>query len=131
MLLPVPRRARESSRRRKIKALSSRNRKRDPYTTLDYLERYTAQVEKVGLEVPEINNVFLLNGIGGTSSATTTNTAIAFFVLDPWNQRERSTAEVLAEARAARSREDRRRASQRVHDAAIADSRGLLCRSSS
>jgi multidrug efflux pump len=69
----------------------------DPYTTLDYLERYTAQVEKVGLEVPEINNVFLLNGIGGTSSATTTNTAIAFFVLDPWNQRERSTAAVLAE----------------------------------
>jgi multidrug efflux pump len=68
----------------------------DPYTTLDYLERYTTQVEKVGLEVPEINNVFLLNGIGGTSSATTTNTAIAFFVLDPWNQRERSTAEVLA-----------------------------------
>ncbi len=69
----------------------------DPYTTLDYLERYTAEVEKVGLEVPEINNVFLLNGIGGTSSATTTNTAIAFFVLDPWNQRERSTAEVLAQ----------------------------------
>jgi multidrug efflux pump len=68
----------------------------DPYTTLDYLERYTAEVEKVGLAVPEIDNVFMLNGIGSTSSAVTTNTAIAFFVLDPWNQRQRSSAEVLA-----------------------------------
>jgi multidrug efflux pump len=68
----------------------------DPYTTLDYLERYTSRLETIGLAVPEIDNVFLLNGMGGTSSATTTNTAIAFFVLDPWDQRERSSAEVLA-----------------------------------
>jgi multidrug efflux pump len=68
----------------------------DPYTTLDYLTRYTSQIEKAGLAVPEIDNVFLLNGIG-TGAAATTNTAIAFMVLDPWAQRERTTSEVLAE----------------------------------
>jgi multidrug efflux pump len=68
----------------------------DPYTTLDYLTRYTSQIEKAGLAVPEIDNVFLLNGIG-TGAAATTNTAIAFMVLDPWAQRERTTGEVLAE----------------------------------
>jgi multidrug efflux pump len=69
----------------------------DPYATLDYLERYTSQLETVGLDVPEIDNVFLLNGIGGTSSAVTTNTAIAFFVLEPWERRQRTSQTVLAE----------------------------------
>jgi multidrug efflux pump len=68
----------------------------DPYTTLDYLTRYTSEIEKAGLAVPEIDNVFLLNGIG-TGAAATTNTAIAFMVLDPWAQRDRTTGEVLAE----------------------------------
>jgi len=67
----------------------------DPYTTLDYLQKYTSQIETVGLAVPEIDNVFLLNGIG-TSAAVTTNTAIAFFVLNPWDQRKRTSGEVLA-----------------------------------
>jgi multidrug efflux pump len=66
----------------------------DPYTTLDYLQKYTSQIERVGLAVPEIDNVFLLNGIG-TSAAVSSNTAIAFFVLDPWDQRKRSSGEVL------------------------------------
>jgi multidrug efflux pump len=68
----------------------------DPYTTLDYLTRYTSQIETAALAVPEIDNVFLLNGIGASSGAVTTNTAIAFFVLDPWDQRTRSSGEVLA-----------------------------------
>lgn len=66
----------------------------DPYTTLDYLERYTSQIEQVGLAVPEIDNVFLLNGIG-PSAAAGSNTAIAFSVLAPWEERDRSTAEIL------------------------------------
>lgn len=66
----------------------------DPYTTLDYLESYTSQIEQVGLSVPEIDNVFLLNGIG-TSAAAGTNTSIAFSVLTPWEERDRSTAEIL------------------------------------
>jgi multidrug efflux pump len=66
----------------------------DPYTTLDYLERYTSQLQTVGLAVPEIDNVFLLNGIG-TSAAAGSNTSIAFTVLAPWEERERSTQEIL------------------------------------
>jgi multidrug efflux pump len=66
----------------------------DPYTTLDYLESYTSQIEAVGLAVPEIDNVFLLNGIG-TSAAAGSNTSIAFTVLAPWEERERSTQEIL------------------------------------
>jgi multidrug efflux pump len=66
----------------------------DPYTTLDYLESYTSQIEAVGLAVPEIDNVFLLNGIG-TSAAAGSNTSIAFTVLAPWEERERSTQEIM------------------------------------
>ena len=66
----------------------------DPYTTLDYMERYTSQISKVALSVPEIDNVFLLNGIG-QSAAVGTNTALAFMVLAPWEKRERSTQEVM------------------------------------
>ncbi|HEY5565772.1 MAG TPA: efflux RND transporter permease subunit [Gammaproteobacteria bacterium] len=69
----------------------------DPYTTLDYLERYTSQLEDITLSVPEINSVFLLNGMG-TSAAVGSNTSIAFSVLDPWGDRERSTQEILNEA---------------------------------
>jgi multidrug efflux pump len=68
----------------------------DPYTTLDYLEQYTSQLETVGLAVPEIDNVFLLNGIG-TTAAVGTNTSIAFTVLAPWSERERSTQQILNE----------------------------------
>jgi multidrug efflux pump len=68
----------------------------DPYTTLDYLEQYTSQLETVGLAVPEIDSVFLLNGIG-TTAAVGTNTSIAFTVLAPWSERERSTQQILNE----------------------------------
>lgn len=68
----------------------------DPYSTLDYLESYTSQIEAAALAVPEIDNVFLLNGIG-QSAAVTTNTSLAFMVLEPWESRERSTQRVLTE----------------------------------
>ncbi len=66
----------------------------DPYTTLDYMERYTSQISKVALTVPEIDNVFLLNGIG-QSAAVGTNSSLAFMVLAPWEQRSRSTQDVM------------------------------------
>jgi multidrug efflux pump len=67
----------------------------DPYATLDYLERYTRSLTKVGLSAPEIGNVFLLNGVGGGGAGSGTNSALAFFVLEPWNERDRSTQAVL------------------------------------
>lgn len=61
----------------------------DSFATLDYLERNTAELNKLPEQAPEIRNVFIINGMGST------NSAIAGFVLAPWDQRERSTAEVL------------------------------------
>jgi len=61
----------------------------DSFATLDYLERNTAELNKLPAQAPEIRNVFIINGMGST------NSAIAGFVLAPWDQRERSTAEVL------------------------------------
>lgn len=69
----------------------------DPYSTLEYLEQNTAQLQSIATTVPEVENVFLLNGVGGGGSAVSTNTAIAGYVLKPSGDRERTTQEVLEE----------------------------------
>ncbi|CAM5193268.1 acriflavine resistance protein B [Alishewanella longhuensis] len=51
----------------------------DSYATLDYLERNTAELNKLPEQAPEIRNVFIINGMGST------NSAIAGFVLAPWD----------------------------------------------
>jgi multidrug efflux pump len=67
----------------------------DPYSTLEYLERYTRELGAVGESIPEIDNIFLLNGVGGGGSAVATNTAIGGFVFKPWQERTRTTQEIL------------------------------------
>ncbi|HBK57502.1 MAG TPA: multidrug efflux protein [Xanthomonadales bacterium] len=67
----------------------------DPYTTLDYLERYTTRIAEIAAEVPEVGNLFLINGFEGAAGAASTSNAIAGFVLDPWSERSRSTEQVL------------------------------------
>jgi multidrug efflux pump len=66
----------------------------DPYTTLDYVERYTEEITKIAKDVPEVENYFLFNG-GFGSGGGASNSAIAGFVLKPWSERERSTKQVL------------------------------------
>ncbi|MCC5851373.1 MAG: efflux RND transporter permease subunit, partial [Alkalimonas sp.] len=61
----------------------------DSFATLDYLERNTKELNRLLDEIPELKNVFIINGMGGT------NTAIAGLVLSPWDQRSRSTQQVL------------------------------------
>ncbi len=68
----------------------------DPSATLDYVERYTEQVNAITKEVPEVENYFLFNGGFGGGGAS--NTAIAGFVLKPWSERSRSTKQVLEES---------------------------------
>ena len=70
----------------------------DPYTTIEYLERYTRELSAIAADLPENENFFLLNGVGTGGSATSTNTAIAGFVLKPWTQRSRSSQQVLNDA---------------------------------
>lgn len=64
----------------------------DPGMTLDYLETYTREMNTIADELPEVENLFLLNGIGGAGAAT--NSAFAGFVLNSWNERDRNTMSV-------------------------------------
>ncbi len=67
----------------------------DPYSTLDYVERYTEEVTTIAKGVPEIQDYFLFNGGFGGSGGGASPSAMAGFVLKPWSQRERSTKAVL------------------------------------
>src|SRR3546814_14595895 len=66
----------------------------DPYATLDYVEKYTEEVNNIASKDKAIDNIFMLNGIGGGGMSTASNTAITGFVLKPWNKRDKSTAKV-------------------------------------
>lgn len=69
----------------------------DPSSTLDYVERYTEEVNAISKEVPEVQNYFLFNGgFGGGDGSS--NSAIAGFVLKPWSERSRSTKQVLEQS---------------------------------
>lgn len=61
----------------------------DAYATLDYLEINTRQIEQLMEDIPELENLFIINGTEGT------NVGIAGFVMAPWDERERSTDEIL------------------------------------
>ena len=67
----------------------------DPYSTLDYVERYTEDLGKAMKEVPEVQDFFLFNGGFGASGGGASPMAMAGFVLKPWSQRDRSTNQVL------------------------------------
>ena len=66
----------------------------DPYVTLQYLEKYTKQLNVIAETIPEIEKVFLINGMGAI------NNAFAGFVLKPFTERKRSTIEVQKELQA-------------------------------
>lgn len=69
----------------------------DPYATLDYVEKYTQELTDIATKDPAVDNIFLLNGIGGGGMSTSSNTAIAGFVLKSWNERDKTTAQVQQE----------------------------------
>ena len=50
--------------------------------------------------IPEKENFFLLNGVGGGGSAVGSDTAIAGIVMKPWSERHRSTKEVVKDVTA-------------------------------
>lgn len=69
----------------------------DSFSSLDYLTRFTAELTRIANAIPEKENYFQLNGVGGGGSAVGSNTAISGVVMKPWTERERSTKEVLNE----------------------------------
>ncbi|WGL18176.1 efflux RND transporter permease subunit [Microbulbifer bruguierae] len=66
----------------------------DSYATLDYVEQFTDEINGVRDRHPEVENLFLLNGVGGAGNST--NSAIAGFVLSPWTERDKDTQEMQA-----------------------------------
>ncbi|MCH8542138.1 MAG: efflux RND transporter permease subunit [Alcanivorax sp.] len=66
----------------------------DPYTTMEYFQKNTENLRQKVQELPEMDKVFLINGFGGGSAGSTSD-GLAGMVLKPWNQRERSTKQVL------------------------------------
>ena len=66
----------------------------DPYVTLDYLEKYTAELGEITLDTPELELNFLFNGQSPDGPGAN-NGAFGGFIFSPWSQRERSAAEVL------------------------------------
>ncbi len=69
----------------------------DPFSSLDYLTRFTNELTTIANALPEKENYFLMNGVGGSGSAVSTNTAISGIVFKPWAERDRSTKDVLQE----------------------------------
>ncbi len=65
----------------------------DPYSTLDYLQRYSDELTRIAADTQEVDNIFQINGMGGGGGSS--SQAIAGFVLKPWSERERSTKQVL------------------------------------
>ncbi|MGY5818844.1 efflux RND transporter permease subunit, partial [Vibrio cincinnatiensis] len=61
----------------------------DSYHTLDALSQATGELNRLVDDVEEVENVFIINGMGGT------NSAIAGIVLAPWERRDRDTQAVL------------------------------------
>ncbi len=66
----------------------------DAYMGLDLLERNTRLLDGFDTQIPELRNTFIVNGFGGGATPST-NEAIAGFVMAPWDQRERSTQQIL------------------------------------
>src|SRR5690606_38885893 len=64
----------------------------DAPATLDYIERYTGQINGYVEEIDEISDVFLVNGGMGPGSGMA---AIAGFIFEPWSERSSSTNQVL------------------------------------
>ncbi|EDY86976.1 multidrug efflux RND transporter [gamma proteobacterium HTCC5015] len=67
----------------------------DPYATLDYVEQYTREINTIAEEMDdEVENLFLLNGIGGGGALGASNQGLAGFVLESWNDRDRDTNKI-------------------------------------
>ncbi len=61
-----------------------------PYGNLDYLEKYTGELDKIYQDFPELQDYFIINGMGSSTSA------FSGMILKPWNQRNATQDEVMA-----------------------------------
>ncbi len=62
------------------------------HTNLDYLTSFTDRATNIFMEVPEKQNVFTINGMGGS-----THMAFVGLILKPWAERQRSDTQIIGE----------------------------------
>lgn len=62
---------------------------------LDYMETYTGDIYQISQGIPEVRESFIAAGRGGN------NQALAGFIFKPWEERERSTQEILPQVQGA------------------------------
>lgn len=72
----------------------------DSFSSLDYLTSFTKELTKIANAIPEKENFFLLNGVGGGGSAVGSDTAISGIVMKPWSERTRTTKQVVQDVTA-------------------------------
>jgi len=66
----------------------------DPYATMEYFQQNTGLFYNKTIELDEVEKIFLINGMESSGAGSVTN-GIAGIVLKPWEQRSRSTKQVL------------------------------------
>jgi multidrug efflux pump len=59
------------------------------YANIDYLSKFTAQLNTIYRSIPETQDYFIVNGMGAQ------NNAISGVILKPWNQRKKNQTQVL------------------------------------
>jgi multidrug efflux pump len=59
------------------------------YANINYLQKFTSQLDGIFTSIPESQDYFIINGMG------TQNNAIAGLILKPWDKRKRSQAKIL------------------------------------
>lgn len=66
----------------------------DPYATMEYFQENTGLFYQKNIALDEVDKVFLINGMESSGAGSVTN-GMAGIVLKPWEQRSRSTKQVL------------------------------------
>ncbi|AJD49983.1 RND transporter, hydrophobe/amphiphile efflux-1 (HAE1) family protein [Isoalcanivorax pacificus W11-5] len=69
----------------------------DPYTTMEYFEANTALLREKVEALPEMDKVFMINGMSAAGAGTVTD-GITGMVLKTWEDRDRSTRAVLEQS---------------------------------
>jgi multidrug efflux pump len=59
--------------------------------TLEYMERYTTELDRIYKAIPESERYFMINGAGAA------NNSMSGTILKPWSERERTQAEIHGE----------------------------------
>lgn len=67
------------------------------YANLNYLSKFTNQLNQIYRSIPETQDYFIINQTGYSINASNNASAGSGIILKPWNQRKRSQKDILGE----------------------------------